>query len=986
MSHDNSKLRINILLVLTFSIATAIVIYFQVSHYQYYKQEIKERQDFEKIINQARKQRIYSQLLAKAFLLYIDQSIAQDETPEIQENLELLKSTNLGLLEINQKINDPVMDSLYTNVTLLQSKYTSEINRVLKSENPVDDLEPIHVMSDSYLDLMNQIIARYEFLAARNSQLKSEESLSKQLSSIIFVFICSLSALIITLLIIRHYHKNLAISHEMLERSLASEKMKSDRIELMVNSVNIGIWEKDLHNNEEKWSRTFYEILEYSPETDPFSDELFNQLIHPDDLPRLLAAFEHAMITGESEAMELRIKTKSGNYKWIEARGNTLKNEEGHTILLFGAISDIHTKKTLQNQLKVFIERAPAAIAMFDKNMKYLANSDKWIEAYGLKDQTLVGKSHYEVFPEISDEWKQIHQEALKGIVNINNEAPFARQDGTTQWLKWEVRPWYISDDEIGGILIFTDDISEARHQKDALEKAKHEAEKASKAKADFLTTMSHEIRTPLNAINGITHLLMVDSPRPEQVDQLKLLKFSSENLMNLINDILDISKIQAGKISWLIEPFELKYLLESIRLTLDFKAKEKLIDLQLIIDASLSKVYKGDVKRITQILYNLVGNAIKFTESGSVKIVVTKVGDHQDSSSILFEVIDTGIGIAEENKSRIFGYFEQEDAGITRNYGGSGLGLYITSKLLELMKSKIQLESTPGKGSNFSFVLNLEESKENTIVSNRYLNYNNPDFSAGQLRILIVEDNLSNALILGNFLKNSKIEYTHVVNGKEAIKLLERDQDFDLVFMDLRMPVMDGFTATAYIRQMSGKFYQELPIIALTADAFVDIKEEALRMGMNNYLSKPFKPSSLYFLIEKYCKCIPVNNTDKDDKSSAKENQGSRIRKIMERDAKGNENYIINLSNLSVENYQEFIQKFQLAADTGNQELLHEITHKIKALNLFFELTEFENIISDFKKNDLKNASKSAVEAIVYAAHEIIHQLKKVSKIAHDQ
>jgi signal transduction histidine kinase/ActR/RegA family two-component response regulator len=378
-------------------------------------------------------------------------------------------------------------------------------------------------------------------------------------------------------------------------------------------------------------------------------------------------------------------------------------------------------------------------------------------------------------------------------------------------------------------------------------------AEKAALTKAQFLSTMSHEIRTPMNAVIGFTHLLLQLDPRPEQMEYLRLLKFSAENLLILINDILDFSKIEAGKIEFEEADFSIKDLVNNTRLALLQRANEKNIQLQLLLDPELPRAVCGDPVRLGQILTNLISNAIKFTEHGKVTVVASCNQKTKEHTIIDFEISDTGIGIAADKQEHIFESFAQAASDTTRKFGGTGLGLTITKRLLELMGTEIKLKSELGKGSVFYFSLKIRNS------SVQIGNQNNDEFSIEPrslkgTRVLIAEDNQINVVLAKQYMKLWEIDCDVAENGLIALTLAQTN-DYDMILMDLQMPEMDGYQTTTAIRNLPEERFKKLPIIALTASAMLDIKDQAFIVGMDDYVSKPFNPNELYKKIAYYSK-----------------------------------------------------------------------------------------------------------------------------------
>jgi signal transduction histidine kinase/CheY-like chemotaxis protein len=378
------------------------------------------------------------------------------------------------------------------------------------------------------------------------------------------------------------------------------------------------------------------------------------------------------------------------------------------------------------------------------------------------------------------------------------------------------------------------------------LEYARKRAEQAAQAKADFLSTMSHEIRTPMNGVIGITHLLLEDNPKPSQKENLKSLKFSAENLLSLINDILDFSKIEAGKVELEYVDFSLSNLMEGIMFSLDILAKEKDISLTYSIDPQLPDIVTTDPSRLTQILNNLLGNAIKFTLHGSVSLTISKGEASEKECHYIFEVRDTGIGIPEEKLDSIFHVFSQANTSTSRIYGGSGLGLSITRRLVELMGGSLEVQSEVHKGSCFCFSLPI--SIHERRIEAEEANMKGPQLMLQGFRILVAEDNRMNILVISQFLKKWVADFTIVENGLLAVNEA-RDKQYDLILMDLQMPVMDGLQACMEIR----KFDQEIPIIALTASATLEAQNQAVENGISDFATKPFVPEELLKKMERY-------------------------------------------------------------------------------------------------------------------------------------
>ncbi len=370
---------------------------------------------------------------------------------------------------------------------------------------------------------------------------------------------------------------------------------------------------------------------------------------------------------------------------------------------------------------------------------------------------------------------------------------------------------------------------------------AKSKAEEASQAKSDFLSIMSHEIRTPLNAIIGTTYHLLDEDPREDQKSELKDLKIASENLLSLINNILDFNRIDSGKVEFEENHLNFRKYIETFINSHKWLSNRKDIEIDFEIEDDVPEYVILDKIRMTQVLTNLVGNAIKFTEKGEVKLKVSRISNPTDLVYLNFEIIDTGVGIPEDKKELVFKAFEQGNNSVSRKFGGTGLGLNITMKLLQLMGAKLSFESEEGKGSNFYFTLLVKEGEESKSINPDKINYD-----LGGAKVLLVEDNEMNTLVATRLLQkwNTKVDVAE--NGKIAVDL-NGSNEYDIILMDIQMPEMDGYTASRKIREAG----YDLPIVALTASALLDTKEKLRASGLNGLVTKPFEPADLFMTMK---------------------------------------------------------------------------------------------------------------------------------------
>ena len=626
---------------------------------------------------------------------------------------------------------------------------------------------------------------------------------------------------------------------------LINNLQRTTEMLMQTNKVaRVGGWEYDLLNEKLYWSDVMNEI--HGVDSD---DELGNPLDYykdGDNRDKITAAIILAINEGTSWDLELQIVNTRGEDVWVHIKGYA-EWEEGCCSRLFGTFQDINDKKlaeealiTEKARLSAFVEHAPAAVAMLDVNMKYIAVSNRWLEDYQLGSRDITGLSHYEVFPNLNEKDRERHQRCLNGAVEKAEEYLERKiGDEDHQYITWEIRPWYQFDGTAGGIMIFTQDITGMVFQREELKSAKVLAEQANGAKSQFLANMSHEIRTPLNGVIGFTDLLLKTNLNETQVQYLSIINQSADALLSIINDILDFSKIEAGKLELDIEKCNLYELACQAADIITYPIQDKGLELLLNMSADLPMYIWADAVRLKQILINLLGNAAKFTEQGEIELKIEILSALEDQTTLRISIRDTGIGIQEDKQKKIFEAFSQEDSSTTKKYGGTGLGLTISNKLLGLMGSTLKLESSAGSSSLFYFDITFQSEQGRPVEWEDMDKIKN---------VLIVDDNDNNRLILKDMLLLKNIQSNEARNGYEALQKLAEGDHYDVVLMDYHMPYMDGLEAIRKIRKGSNTLAADLSVILLHSSSDDEnVIRSCEELHVHHHLLKPVKMQDIY-------------------------------------------------------------------------------------------------------------------------------------------
>ncbi len=696
------------------------------------------------------------------------------------------------------------------------------------------------------------------------------------------------------------YGNNVTDKLQIAEALRENRELLTDALEL----AQLGTWRSDLVNNEVYWDERSTQIFGTDLQHRGLRAADYYERIHPDDLNAVKSKIQLFEKTGGEIRLDHRIITPAGELKYVHEQASARENEKGEVIEVRGIIQDV-TEVRKQKELE---ERANHLLSEIKEATETLLVDSDFEQAFQktvARASQAIGASYAWVFRHFDSEfgpaaklitpledarvnlkerlilergltYKKIGFENWfnklrmgETIVGQISELPESEQkvfkifeihsvlvlpifvdkqfwgfvgfDNLKQEKKW----WGLEEQILRGFCNALGGAISQQLSNRLLREAKEAAEKASQIKSNFLSNISHEIRTPMNAIIGLTELLIPEEADAQKLEYLEAVRFSADNLLRLINDLLDLSKIEADKLELNSERFNLKQQLLHFEKTLGYIAKDKALKIELKVEGNVPEWVFGDSVRLNQILLNLGSNAIKFTPAGEINIEVVSLHTTADKHLLRFEVSDDGIGIEEDKIGRIFDRFEQAEKYTSRQFGGTGLGLTITQKLVNLMGGQIFAESVPAKGSVFTVELpfSIDIAEQTLKIEEELLDY--PNLHAA--RVLLVEDNHINIMFASRLLKMWGAEYEVAENGHEAVELLKH-KNFQLILLDIQMPIMNGFELIEKIRNNEIRpEIQGIPVIALTADAFDETKSRAKALGFNDFITKPIKSGDLY-------------------------------------------------------------------------------------------------------------------------------------------
>ncbi len=612
----------------------------------------------------------------------------------------------------------------------------------------------------------------------------------------------------------------------------------------------------------------------------------------------------------------------------------------------------INKKKIVENEYKLrqIIDTSLDGVIIVDGEGRIKEWSKQAENIFGYSEREIVGK---EIIPSIiapgfqavsSKALKEFNQTGIDRLLNRLLELFAVRSNQEAFPVEMSVS--YIKINEEDFFSIFLRDITERKKAENELIRATQEAEKARLAEQQFLANMSHEIRTPMNAVIGMSHLLYQSNLTEIQKDYVDSLLFSADSLMAIINNILDLSKIEANELEFESKTFNLFELLKSLQSTFQYRVKEKPISVAFAMDYKIENQVIGDPTRLNQILTNLMGNAAKFTQQGTIGIDAKLLETtSNDTYKILFTVHDTGIGIPDEKLPIIFKSFKQVDDQITRKYGGTGLGLAIVKELVERQGGSLEVDSTVGEGTEFRFILRFGKSPKKAPRTFKSEMKIESSFSLEGIRVLVVEDNDMNQKLVTKILKMWDANYELANNGLEAVELSLKGK-FHLILMDVHMPEMDGCGATIEIRKNPDNPNYHTPIVALTAAALLDEKRRVFDAGMNDFLTKPFSPKMLKGIFEKWLDLKLIREVKEEETTVVSlENRIQTEFRYLYEFSDGDLDFIQDMLETFLQQTPKQLEEIESACERMNQEQVYKIAHRIKPSFMMIGLTDLEGL-----------------------------------------
>ncbi len=787
-------------------------------------------------------------------------------------------------------------------------------------------------------------------------------------------------------------------SQDITERKLFEQRLSQSEAELKEAQAvaHLGSWTLDIVNDKLNWSAEVYQIFGLA-ENHPLHLADFVERIHPNDRERVLADW-HAALQGAAYDNEHRIVVGQ-EIRWVRERAHVRFDPSGQAVFAVGTVQDVterHLAEEQLSKLSLAIEQSPHSIVITNTNAEIEYVNDAFVSNTGYSREEVIGIKpsllHSKQTPNETylDLWATLGEGKTWRGEFINQ-----RKDGSIFTEFAIISPVRQQDGMITHYLGIKEDVTEKKQTQSELEnyrqhletlvadrteqliRAKNEAESASRAKSAFLANISHEIRTPMNAIIGLTHIAQRSAGSPEQQDRLGKVADAAQHLMTIINDVLDISKIEAGKLLLENTFFSLNSICSSTCEMVAVRAQARHLPIHCEIDPTLPPTLLGDPLRVQQILLNFLSNAIKFTHHGRIDVRMRLLERTDNRALIRCAVTDTGIGISREGLAKLFLPFEQGDSSTTRRYGGTGLGLAISRRLAEAMHGEIGVDSELGKGSTFWFTARLGIADADQAAPTGKVAGPAPVHQRGA-HVLMAEDNAINAEVASELLLTAGLKVDHAVDGAQALEMARR-RHYDLVLMDMQMPVMDGLDATRRIRALPG--WRSIPIIAMTANAFDADRDTCLAAGMNDHIAKPVAPNILF---EALARWLPIAHPSPPANVDDAANSG-QLARVVGLDSnfglqavRGRMDSYLRLLGKFTENHNDDFFRIRSNLAAGNRDEARRLAHSLKGVSATLGATQIHKTSMELEMAIKEGREMAIVEPLVAATEQAYASLRE--------
>ncbi len=744
---------------------------------------------------------------------------------------------------------------------------------------------------------------------------------------------------------IDHY---VAIQEDITESKRTSEALRNSREQLRAaqQQAKIGSWEFYAGDDHMYCSEEMCRTLGIT-----FADQIpiahIRSHVHSDDMPVLTRSFEDSIRRKSQFELDCRL-TVQGQIKYIYITGRAVEGESNKT-KLFGTIQDITERKRIEEEMRVaekqyrsLFEYSQHMICMHDLDGIILSINPSGAHTLGYEPEELIGRQIMNLVPErYKNEFAEYMDEIRKHGTHSGLMRMILRNGEETIWMYSNIR---LADPEGNPFVLSSNvEITGRYMMEKELRGAKKLAEEALISKDRFVANISHELRTPMNAIGGFTELLKKTKLTDEQEEYTDAIGMATENLTAMINDILDIAKIEAGKIEFERRVFNVRDVMRKTHILLSPKADQSGINFTWTCEENVPAYVVSDDLRLTQILVNLVGNAVKFTSKGFVSFGCEIREETERQITLMFWIEDSGIGIPKEKLETIFDPFTQVSGASNRKYGGTGLGLTIVKDLAELQGGKVMVQSAEGIGSRFEVFMPVEKIDPGMVqqVDTALKPLDHP----GKIHVLLVEDHQLNQQLAMRLIKDFGFTVSLATNGRAAIEIL-KEEKFDVILMDLQMPEMDGYDTTQYVRE---KMFITTPIIALTAHSSSGEKEKCIALGMNDYMTKPYRSKDLYYKIVKALGSIP----DEARHAAEDEHQYATPLKAL---AAGDHEFELEMLEMMLKSFPEDFDRLERAAETGDGATVKTVAHRMKSSVALAGEKEVAELLNDIQNASVEN------------------------------